>query len=58
MTKRQQSLWTDEDGATALEWALLVVVIGLPSYFIMRMALDTLTAHYEMVTMLNGLPFP
>jgi hypothetical protein len=48
----------EQDGATTFEWTLLLAAIVLPSYFIMRLALETLIAHYGMVTTLNGLPFP
>ena len=47
-----------ERGATALEWTLLVAAIALPSYFIIRMSLDTLVGHYQMMSALNALPFP
>jgi len=45
-------------GATMLEWALLLAAVALPSYFIMRIALEALIGHYRMVTTVNGLPFP
>ncbi|MBI1337420.1 MAG: hypothetical protein GC164_10710 [Phycisphaera sp.] len=51
--------WVVNDrGATTLEWALLLAAIALPSYFILKLALETLTAHYQMMTTLNNLPFP
>ena len=48
----------DESGQTTLEWALLLAAIALPGYFILRLALHTLIAHYELVTAINALPFP
>ena len=45
-------------GATTLEWTLLVAAIALPSYGIILLGLETLFAHYRMITTLNGLPFP
>ena len=48
----------DQQGATTLEWALLLGVIAIPSYAIIQLALSALVAHYQMVTTLNGLPFP
>jgi Flp pilus assembly pilin Flp len=51
-------LLRDEQGATALEWVLLLVTIALPAYFIIRLALTVLTDHYRMMTTINGLPFP
>jgi hypothetical protein len=41
-----------------LEWTLLMGAIALPGYFIIKMALAVLIAHYQMVTTLNALPFP
>ena len=51
-------LHRDESAATTLEWALLLAAIGLPSYFIIQLAIDTLVGHYQMMTMINSLPFP
>ena len=48
----------DIAGATTLEWTLLLAAIALPSYFIIRLALDALVGHYQMVTTINALPFP
>ena len=48
----------DQQGATTLEWALLLGVIAFPSYYIIQAALSALVAHYQMVTTLNALPFP
>ncbi|MFW6059127.1 MAG: Flp family type IVb pilin [Phycisphaeraceae bacterium] len=51
-------LHRDQQGQTALEWTLLLGVIAIPSYLIVRLGVATLIAHYQMVTTLNGLPFP
>ncbi len=51
-------LAVEQDGATTLEWALLLAAIAIPSYFIITMALETLLGHYRMMTTLNALPFP
>lgn len=47
-----------ERGATMLEWVLLLAAIVLPSYVIIQLGLRLLFAHYQMVTTINGLPFP
>ncbi|MEM1107509.1 MAG: hypothetical protein AAGH99_02350 [Planctomycetota bacterium] len=47
-----------ERGATMLEWVLLLGVVALPSYFIILLGLETLVAHYRLVTTINGLPLP
>lgn len=48
----------NERGATMLEWVLLLAVIGLPSFFIINVALYALIGNYQMMTTLNALPFP
>jgi Flp pilus assembly pilin Flp len=48
----------DESGATTLEWTLLLAAIGIPSYWIIKVALATLINHYQMMTTINSLPFP
>lgn len=48
----------DQAGATILEWTLLLAAIVLPSYFIIRIALFALIAHYRMIVTINALPFP
>jgi hypothetical protein len=54
----RRRLVADESGATTLEWALLLAAIGIPSFFIMLVALNILVEHYRMLGMLNSLPFP
>ncbi len=53
-----RKLLHNEDGGTTLEWALLLVVIALPSYYLIQTALAVLLAHYRMMTTINALPFP
>ena len=56
--RRLRRRLADQRGQTMLEWTLLLVVIALPSYVFVRTGVEILIAHYEMVTTLNGLPFP
>ncbi|MEE9405164.1 MAG: hypothetical protein V3V20_09740 [Algisphaera sp.] len=51
-------LHRNQQGATMLEWVLLVAAIALPSYVIIRVGLALLITHYRLVTTLNGMPFP
>ena len=53
-----RKLAKDQQGATTLEFALLLGAIAIPSYYIIQAALSALVAHYQMITTLNGLPFP
>lgn len=55
--RRLRRLMGSEQGATTLEWALLLAGIGLPSYFIMVFLLNILREHYRMITFVNSLPF-
>lgn len=55
---RRTPMHRDEQGATTLEWALLLAAIALPSYWLMQLALNVLVGHYQMMTTLNALPFP
>ena len=48
----------DDRGATMLEWALLAAAIVLPFWVIIQYGLDTLAAHYGLVTTMNQMPFP
>lgn len=47
-----------DQGATTLEWALLLAAIAIPSMVIIALSMRTLTAHYRMMSLLNSLPFP
>lgn len=55
---KRKAFHAEQSGATMLEWALLLAAIGLPSYWIIKLALNTLVAHYQMMTTINSLPFP
>ncbi len=48
----------EQIGATTLEYTLLLAAIAVPSYWISRAAMDALVGHYQLMTTLNGLPFP
>ena len=48
----------DDRGATMLEWCLLLAAVVLPAWVIIRMGLNTLAAHYGLVTTMNQMPFP
>lgn len=56
--RRWRRLLADQRGANSIEWALLLGVIAIPSYYIIQAALSALVAHYQMITTLNALPFP
>lgn len=58
LPRPEPRLIRDERAATTLEWSLLLAAIALPSYFVIRLALDSLVGYYQMMTVLNSLPFP
>ena len=51
-------LCQDSRGQMTIEWALVLVGVALPFYFVFRICLDLLVAHFQMLTFLQGLPFP
>ena len=48
----------DDQGATMLEWCLLLAAVVLPAWVIIRTGLYTLAGHYGLVTTINQMPFP
>ena len=48
----------DERGQTAIEWVLIVVLIGLPMMYVFTALLGILTEQYRMVSFMETLPFP
>jgi Flp pilus assembly pilin Flp len=51
-------LWADERGQTTIEYALLLVAIGLPAIAAFGLLVSILAENYRMVTFLELLPFP
>lgn len=47
-----------DQGATTLEWALLLAMVAIPAWVIIRYGLLTLAGHYGLVTTMNQMPFP
>lgn len=48
----------DDQGATVIEWSLLLAAVVLPAIVIVRYGLITLAGHYGLITTLNQMPFP
>jgi hypothetical protein len=55
---KSQSLDRAQNGATSLEWTLLVAGLVLVFYPTLNVALDALVSVYRLMTTLNALPFP
>jgi len=53
-----RKLLADQAGQTTVEWALILLAFALPMYWVFKMLVDVLAAHYAMVTFLETLPFP
>ena len=51
-------LGADSAGQMTLEWALVLVLVALPMYFVCAICLNLLVAHFQMITFLETLPFP
>ena len=48
----------DEQGATMLEWSLLLAAVALPAWALIRFGLLLLAAHYGLISTMNQMPFP
>ena len=51
-------LHEDNRGQMVVEWALVLAAFALPMFFVIRVCMEILVAHYQMVTFLITLPFP
>lgn len=51
-------LHEDQTGQTTLEWALLMVGIGIPLIAVFALLLETIAVHYRAISFLQMLPFP
>jgi hypothetical protein len=56
--RRLKRLGADAAGQMTLEWALVLVLVALPMYFVCAICLNLLVAHFQMITFLETLPFP
>lgn len=48
----------DERGQTAVEYVLLLAVIGMPAAYMLRTLLNVLSEYYRMIVFLETLPMP
>lgn len=48
----------DHRGQTSVEWALIVTFIGLPMFWIFKIAVSIMVEYYHMLMFLESLPFP
>jgi len=48
----------DSAGQMTVEWAIVLAAVALPMFFVIRLCLDVLVAHFQMLTFLHTLPFP
>ena len=51
-------LHRDRRGQLTVEWALVMIVLALPTHFIFKLLLRVMVAHYQMVTLMHAAPFP
>ena len=58
MPKQLCELHGDAVGATTVEWALLLALVGVPSFWLFSVILNAVAELYRMVTFLETLPFP
>jgi Flp pilus assembly pilin Flp len=48
----------DDSGASTVEWAVLLVAVGLPSFYLFSVILNAIAELYRMVTFTSTLPLP
>ena len=58
LPKELREFHGDTAGATTVEWALLLVAVGLPSFWVFSVILGAIAELYRMVTFVETLPFP
>ncbi|MFW6132652.1 MAG: hypothetical protein ACOC8F_02055 [Planctomycetota bacterium] len=58
MSAPARTLHGDQDGATTVEWALVMAGIGLPLFWVFTMILEAVAEDYRMLTFLETLPLP
>jgi len=55
---RLPRLYRQQQAQLTLEWTLLLAAVALPMYWVFRVCLSVLTAHFRMVTFMETVPFP
>ncbi len=58
MPKQLCEFHGDMAGASTVEWVLLLVAVGLPSFWVFSVILRAIAELYRMVTFVETLPFP
>ena len=58
LPKELREVHGDTVGASTVEWALLLVAVGLPSFWVFSVILRAIAELYRMVTFVETLPFP
>ena len=56
--KKLRELHADAAGASSVEWVLLLLTIGLPSFWLFSVILNAIAELYRMVTFVITTPFP
>lgn len=62
MTVPSRAMWRrlhrQVGGQLTLEWAMVLVVVALPMYFVIKLCMALLVAHFQMVSFMETIPFP
>jgi len=58
LCKQIRDFHGDQAGASTVEWILLLVAVGLPSFYLFGILINALAELYRMVTFMETLPFP
>jgi Flp pilus assembly pilin Flp len=57
LRRRIQAWHADQQGATMLEYTLLLAVLVIATFPLLMMILGIIKGHYQMIVYLLGLPF-
>lgn len=58
MVRQFRALARDQRGQATIEWALLLLVVGIPAITVFGWLVSVLAENYRLVTFLELLPFP
>lgn len=51
-------LLADRRGSITLEWTLVLALVALPMYWVIKVCLLLMVAHYRMTSFMETIPFP
>lgn len=56
--RRSRRFYMQDDGQLTIEWTLVLAAIALPMYFVFKVCMSLMAAHFRMVSFMETVPFP